>query len=342
MHCPDHCIAVSPHSAHRYTTCPAFDAIARTPTVPLVVVTEVRRWGRSSVDAGDGRANECECEACAPERERLLAVDPLADRNFKLPPTPSRPFRDAPDIFDATDVTYEAGIFDPQPRAVNTRASCLRRRHMNGGLKLKCKASRILEVRPHPLLGPPLPVQVTVPHLLPALIGQPRPALEPLRRHLARGRLPTPGVLVRHVHHVLPVELARSGLRAEDPTGEGRDNHGKLRASERGERVSADERAADEQTRMQWARQLTSRDVLSAPPMRQLTSTYVCPEEVDFEELFRRMRDAGRTHKRTSEKFTAHVAVSVLVFFLRCSVPVYERQRCVSQGDATQCTSSSN
>ena len=143
MHCPDHCIAVSPHSAHRYTTCPAFDAIARTPTVPLVVVTEVRRWGRSSVHAGDddddGRANEYECKARAPERERLLAetlaetlaVDPLADRNFKYPPTPSRPFRHAPDIFDAADVTYKAGIFDPQPRAVNTRASCLRR-HMNG------------------------------------------------------------------------------------------------------------------------------------------------------------------------------------------------------------------
>ena len=101
--------------------------------MPLVVVTEVRRWGRSSVHAGDdddddddGRANEYECKAA-----ETLAVDPLADRNFKYPPTPSRPFRHAPDIFDAADVTYKADIFDPQPRAVNTRASCLRR-HMNG------------------------------------------------------------------------------------------------------------------------------------------------------------------------------------------------------------------
>lgn len=51
--------------------------------------------------------------------------------------------------------------------------------------------------RPPPLpAGAPLPVQVVVPHLLPGVVGQARPALEPGGGHLPPQRLPPLGRLV--------------------------------------------------------------------------------------------------------------------------------------------------
>ena len=178
----------------------------------------------------------------------------------------------------------------------------------------------------HALLGPALPMQVAVPHLLPRLICKPRPPLEPLPRDLATERLPAPGVLVRHVHHVLPVELPRTSFGAENPSRKGRYGHSQLQArpkcesqsetlSKKGRGRTTGQVATDTEAGTEGPRSYRARS-------RCLETTYVSAYEIHFEKLLGRVGDRRRPLERPTEEFRSHEGMSSESGSCGCDIPL--------------------